>query len=153
MQEVIHANPSKAAAAGLLEAANLPVADLTAAHLEHFFYYGAPQAPIGLVGLELCGPDALLRSLVLTPSHRGSGLGAQLVRHAEDHARSHGARCVYLLTTTAAEFFARHAYAVADRAAAPPAIRATREFSDICPASYAFLVKALRIPLSPEDRP
>jgi amino-acid N-acetyltransferase len=89
---------------------------------------------------------ALLRSLVVAPAHRDQGLGAALVRHAEAHARSRGARAVYLLTTTAETFFERQGYAAADRAQAPQAIRATREFADICPASSAFLVKLLGLP-------
>ena len=45
---------------------------------------------------------------------------------------------------TAESFFARHGYASADRDDAPPAIRATREFSGICPASSAFMRKLLQ---------
>jgi N-acetylglutamate synthase-like GNAT family acetyltransferase len=66
-----------------------------------------------------------------------------LTRHAVLHARARGARAVYLLTTTAEAFFRRNGYAAADRATAPAAIRATREFADICPASSAFLFKEL----------
>jgi amino-acid N-acetyltransferase len=141
--EPVHARPTKQAAVRLLEGAQLPVADLTDAHMEHFFFSGPEQAPTGLVGLEFCGRDALLRSLVVTPASRGAGLGKALTRHAEEHARSHGARAVYLLTTTAAAFFRAHGYSVADRATAPAAIRATPEFADICPASSAFLFKEL----------
>lgn len=139
----IHARPTMQAAVLLLEAADLPVSDLTPAHMEHFFFCGPQQSPVGLVGLEFCGPDALLRSLVVAPVSRGAGLGKALTRHAERHARSRGARAVYLLTTTAEAFFRRNGYAAADRATAPAAIRATREFADICPASSAFLFKEL----------
>jgi amino-acid N-acetyltransferase len=127
----------------LLEAAGLPVADLTAAHLEHFFYCGSATAPIGIVGLELLGADALLRSLVVAPERRSAGVGGALVERAERHARECGARSLFLLTTTAADYFGRRGYVAADRAAAPPAIRTTREFTDLCPASSAFMLKTL----------
>jgi amino-acid N-acetyltransferase len=150
--DFVRSHPGKPAAVALLNTAGLPVSDLTDAHMEHFFYCGAAHAPTGMVGLEFCGRDALLRSLVVAPAQRNKGLGAALVRHAEAHARSCGARALYLLTTTAQAFFARQGYAAADRAQAPQAIRATREFADICPASSALLVKLLGLPRD-EDSP
>jgi arsenate reductase len=50
---------------------------------------------------------------------------------------------IYLLTTTAAGFFGKRGYLPADRDQAPAGIRATREFSGVCPASAAFMVKHL----------
>jgi hypothetical protein len=38
----------------------LPDSDITDEHLEHFFFVGSDGSPIGLVGLELYGTDALL---------------------------------------------------------------------------------------------
>jgi len=142
MTKIRH-RPSLAGTNRLLEAAGLPVADLTAAHLEHFFYCGSATAPIGIVGLELLGTDALLRSLVVAPEQRSAGVGGALVERAERHACECGARSLFLLTTTAADFFGRRGYVAADREAAPPAIRATREFAELCPASSAFLMKTL----------
>jgi amino-acid N-acetyltransferase len=127
----------------LLESADLPVSDLTDAYMEHFFYVGPASAPIGLVGVEMCGVDALLRSLVVNPEHRSAGLGQALVAHAESHARGQGARAIYCITTTAETFFRRRGYVDADRNRAPVAVRETREFSAICPASAALLVKNL----------
>ena len=135
--------PTRAAAETLLKAAALPTADLTDAHMEHFFYVGPPGSPSGLVGIEVCGDVALLRSLAVADSCRSTGLGSALVTHAEDHARAVGARALYLLTTTAEEFFRRRGYISAPRASAPAAIRQSREFADICPASSAFMVKHL----------
>jgi amino-acid N-acetyltransferase len=144
MSEVaIHRRPAMEAAAALLESADLPVSDLTDAYMEHFFYVGPASAPIGLVGVEMCGVDALLRSLVVSPEHRSAGLGQMLVAHAESHAWEQGARAIYCLTTTAEAFFRRRSYVDADRARAPAAVRETREFSAICPVSSTFLVKKL----------
>jgi len=139
----IHSRPNLRTAKSLLEAAGLPTSDLTEAHCEHFFYAGPPSAPEGLVGLELFGDVALLRSLVVRPELRSSGMGSALVQFAEDHARAQNVREMYLLTTTAEPFFLRRGYGPATRDSAPPAIRSTREFSGICPASSAFLSKPL----------
>ena len=111
--------------------------------LRAFFYCGPADAPTGLVGLELFGDVALLRSLVVVPAARSSGMGTALVRYAENYARSQGVRTLYLLTTTAEGFFARLGYSHAARDAAPPAIRSTREFAGLCPASSAFMSKQL----------
>jgi N-acetylglutamate synthase-like GNAT family acetyltransferase len=63
--------------------------------------------------------------------------------HAEEQAKASGIRELYLLTTTAETFFAKRGFLRAPRDSAPPAIRATREFSGICPASSAFMSKRL----------
>jgi amino-acid N-acetyltransferase len=127
----------------LLSSAQLPTEDLTEAHCEHFFFMGTRESPTALIGLELFGGVALLRSLAVSRQSRGTGVGTALVRHAEEYAREHGALTIYLLTTTAEIFFARRGYARASRESAPPAIRATREFAGICPASSAFMSRAL----------
>ena len=85
----------------------------------------------------------LLRSLAVAADRRGAGLGSALVDKAEAHARARGAHSIFLLTTTAEDFFKSRGYQPADRATAPDAIRTSREFADLCPASSAFLVKHL----------
>lgn len=139
----VRARPSLSGAVQLLAAAQLPTEDLTAEHCEHFFFTGPESAPESLVGLEVYGDVALLRSLAVHQAGRRQGAGTALLRHAEDHARSRGVRRIYLLTTTAEKFFARHGFTRVERCSAPPAIRATREFSGICPASSAFMSKPL----------
>src|SRR5688572_22674181 len=79
----IHQGPDRSAALRLLKSAVLPTSDLTDAHMRHFFYLGAPAAPVGLAGVEFHGPDALLRSLVVAPEHRTQGVGARLVEQTE----------------------------------------------------------------------
>jgi amino-acid N-acetyltransferase len=140
---VIERRPARHGAKQLLEAAALPTSDLTDAHMDDFFYCGSAAAPVGLVGLEFRGDAALLRSLAVASDLRGSGLGRALVDKAEAHARARGARAIFLLTTTAESFFKNRGYVPADRATAPEAIRTSREFADLCPASSAFLVKHL----------
>jgi len=139
----ITARPPLAAAVALLQAAELPIEDLTDSHLEHFFMAGDPESPVGVVGLELFGRHALLRSLVVDPQIRATGIGSRLVEHVEAHARAHGAEAVYLLTTTAEGFFGKRGYARTERSSAPESIRGTREFASLCPASSALMIKHL----------
>lgn len=139
----ISRQPEFPAVIALLASANLPIEDLTEEHCEHFFYIGPGISPNGLVGLELFGDVALLRSLVVAESRRGHGDGSRLLAHAESHARDRGVQRVYLLTTTAEKFFASRGYQPVARESAPPAIRASKEFSGICPASAVFMAREL----------
>lgn len=139
----IHRAPRYADVTRLLESAALPTSDLSDEHMEHFFCAGSTTSPVGVVGVQFYGTDALLRSLVVLPAHRTHGLGQKLVEQVEQHARERGARTVYLLTTTAEAFFRSRGYVVTQRDSAPPAIRSTPEFAGLCPASSAFLSKRL----------
>lgn len=142
----IYRQPAAGPVAALLEATGLPTRDLNPAMLAHFFACGDRAAPAGVVGIELYGSDALLRSLVVRESERRRGTGHALVSAAETHARNAGVRSVYLLTETAAAFFSSLGYAVLARDNAPPAIRGTAQFSTLCPGSAHFMHKALAPP-------
>lgn len=125
----------------LLGEARLPVADLAGRSMDDFFGCGAARAPQGVVGIELKGEDALLRSLVVEPAARGRGCASALVARAERHARERGARRIYLLTTSAADFFSHLGYKRVDRHEAPESIRETSEFSLLCPVSSVLMLK------------
>ena len=139
----IRSRPPRSMATELLAGADLPVSDLTDEYLEHFFFTGPDSSPTGLVGLEIYGTDALLRSLVVRAPARAAGLGSVLVKHAENYARSNQVHAIYLLTTTAESFFEHRGYRRIDRAQAPPSIQSTREFATLCSASSALLIKQL----------
>ena len=130
----------------LLAAAGLPTADLAAAPPADFWGCREGTALIGVVGLEIHGTVALLRSLAVAPDWQGRGLGAALLAHAERTARQRGITTLYLLTTTAEAFFARHGYVRIPREAAPPVLQQTAEFAALCPASAVCLTKPLDAP-------
>lgn len=140
---MIRERPPQSSVVALLEAEGLPASDLTEAHLQHFFFTATDGTPSALVGLEIYGRDALLRSLVVSATARTQGLGSALVLHAEQYAAAHEVRALYLLTTTAESFFEHRGYRRIDRANAPSAIQSTREFASLCPASSAFMIKRL----------
>ncbi len=89
----------------LLTEAQLPTEDITPEHLEHFFGAQSEQGLEGVVGLELYGSVALLRSLAVRTAARGLGVGAELVSKAEHYALEKGARSLFLLTMTAKAYF------------------------------------------------
>jgi N-acetylglutamate synthase-like GNAT family acetyltransferase len=97
----------------------------------------------GFVGLEGEGRDLLLRSLVVLADQQAQGLGSRILTAVEALAGEKGGERLHLLTTTAEPFFIRRGFVAADRTDAPAAIRRTREFTDVCPASAAYLTKDL----------
>jgi len=147
----IFRNPSEPQVKALLIESQLPTSDLSPKNLEHFFGCGTAQAPKGVVGLEIHGAVALLRSLTVAADCRGIGCGKALVAEAERYAQSKGVTELYLHTTTADQFFERLGYRRSVRENAPEAIRQTREFSGLCPSSSAFMTKVL--PATPGVQP
>ena len=79
--------------------------------------------------IEADGADALLRSVAVASSHRGSGLGTKLVANMEEEARTLGIQRLYLLTTTAEGFFEKLGYRRVERERVPDVVRASAEFS------------------------
>jgi amino-acid N-acetyltransferase len=130
--------------ATLLAAAALPSEDLHGGDNVLLFGEQSSGRLTAVVGLECYGHAALIRSLAVDSTERGKGMGNKLVEYAEAKARSMGATHLYLLTTTAQKFFERQGYQSIERAAAPEAIARTAQFSGLCPASSAFMVKQLR---------
>lgn len=130
----------------LLTECGLPVADILQSESAHFFGIRSESGLVAVVGLEQFGTVALLRSLAIISTHRGHGLARQLLAHIESVAATRGIASLFLLTTTAADFFIKLGFVSVSRPAAPPAIRATTQFSGLCPATSAFLHKTFAIP-------
>jgi amino-acid N-acetyltransferase len=127
-----------------LTTCELPTTDVTSSNSILFFGLHADDKLVGLVGLEVYGSVALLRSLAVAPGKRKHGMGKSLVEFAEAYAAKHGIESLYLLTTTAKVFFSKLGYSNASRETAPSPIKTTSQFSSLCPSSSAFMGKRLR---------
>jgi amino-acid N-acetyltransferase len=90
---------------------------------------------VGAAALELYAEGALLRSVVVDVSVQGQGVGEQLTAAALALASELGAPMVFLLTTTAAEFFPRFGFERITREDVPRSVRASVQFQSACPAS------------------
>ena len=99
---------------------------------------------IGVAGLERYDRFGLLRSVAVSAEARGRGLGARLTEAVLEGAASRGLVEVYALTTTAADYFPRLGFEVVARAAVPAPVRASAEFSTLCPASAVALRRELK---------
>lgn len=122
-----------------LLAANLPADDLYERG-SVFFDYRVAGKSLGFGGLQRCGRDALLRSVVVPSSIRGQGAGTALVRALMRQAQDMDFDSLWLLTTSAEAFFSELGFHAVDRDTAPARIRATAEFSTICPRSAACMM-------------
>jgi len=124
-----------AAALELIAGAGLPTDGVAAAFPAGYAVVRDAAGLAAVAGLEVHGSAGLLRSVAVRPSHRSAGLGGLLVDDRLAAARRAGLDAVYLLTTTAAEYFRRHGFLELPRAEAPAVLRASTEFASVCPAS------------------
>lgn len=118
----------------LLTESGLPT-DGLADHLETAFVAREETRTVGCAALEVYADGALLRSVAVSPEARGGGLGRRLTEAALALAESLDAPAVYLLTTTAEEYFPRLGFVAISRAEVPAGVRASVEFRSACPAT------------------
>lgn len=119
----------------LVRAAGLVPLDETSQFGEQYAIAQVDGEVLGVAGVEVHGEDALLRSVAVDAEFRSQGIGEALVEDRIGYARSAGLRAVYLLTTTASDWFARLGFERIAREDAPAAIAASTEWSAACPAS------------------
>lgn len=126
-----------------LTEAGLPVDDLSEPGRQ-FFRFTEKDRVVGFIGLEIhCGAAALLRSLVVVPEVRGAGVGKAITGCALTRLSELGVTEAYALTTTAASFVKSLGFVPCAREAAPSAIRGSRQFAGLCPASAVLLRRPL----------
>ncbi len=99
---------------------------------------------IGVEGIEVYGDDGLLRSAAVASGWRGKGVGDALTRDRIEWARRRGLRSLYLLTTTAGDYFPRFGFTRVDRDTAPDLIRRSKQFSEACPSSALLMALPLQ---------
>lgn len=118
----------------LLRQADLPLNGVPE-DLHDFLVAERAGAVVGAIGLERYDESALLRSAVVHPALRGSGVGESLVKALLEHGRALGVRDMVLLTTTAEGWFPRFGFARVSRDQIPAALNASEELKGACPAS------------------
>jgi len=131
-----------AAVSDLLAAAKLPLAGVPEWFGE-FVVAETGGRRVGAAGLERHGEVGLLRSVVVDPAFRGTGLGASLTGEILAQARRERLKSVYLLTTTAAGYFPRLGFRRVERAALPAALNDSEELRGACPETAVAMVRDL----------
>jgi len=128
----------------LLSSSNLPLEGVSE-NFEEFVVAEEKGQIAGAIGLERFGSAALLRSAVVAPDQRGSGIGSMLVEQLLDRARKSGISEIYLLTTTAEKYFPRFGFERTTRDAVPTAVKQSQEFKGACPDSAVVMTRRLTV--------
>ena len=98
---------------------------------------------VGAAAIEPYGPAGLLRSVVVEPTVRGTGIGASLVESSEILARDLGINELYLLTETAETWFENRGYRAIGRDVVPEPVRGSIEFTTACSTTAVAMRRAL----------
>lgn len=129
----------------LLQANGLPVAGAKK-HLDAYLVAVRDDELVAAAGLEVHGDAGLLRSVAVAPGRQRQGLGRLIVDAMLAEARSRGLARLYLLTTTAADYFERRGFVRRPRGAEPEALSGSEEFRGACPASAQLMSLELEAP-------
>lgn len=124
----------------LLAENGLPYEDI-GEHINHFMLAWDNGTLVGTVGVELLGSDGLVRSLCVSSTYRNRGIASELCDRIEAYVRNTGVNRLYLLTTTAKDFFACRGYSVCSRESVPLTVQATAEFRFLCPCTAVCMVR------------
>jgi amino-acid N-acetyltransferase len=125
----------------LLSENELPVSDLDEG--KKLFILKEDDSIIGTGGLEFFDECALLRSVSVKKEERGKSWGRYISRQLEKVAKAEGANCLYLLTTTAMDFFSKEGFVQVGRDKVPTEIQNSSEFTSVCPSTAVVMKKNL----------
>lgn len=126
----------------LLSAAGLPTEDLRK-DLNHFWIAEANDKAIGVIGMDLYTPYALLRSMTVVPEYRSNGIASRLVEQVEELAKTLGLSELYLITNTAETYFSKKGFHAISKEAVPPTVASSAEMNGLCPASSVIMRKSI----------
>ena len=126
----------------ILRSAGLPAEDVTP-HLSNFILAKENRNTIGCAGLEIYGKIALLRSVAVLEPARSHGIAARLCEMLLKQARKLGIEEVFLLTTSAANYFEKQGFRRIERNTAPAVIQSNKQFTSLCPSSAVLMKKQI----------
>lgn len=81
--------------------------------------------------------------MAIAPEQQGQGLGHALTEAAIRLARDFRVPAVYLLTTTAEQYFPKFGFERIGRTDVPPTVQTSIEFTSACPSSATVMRKTL----------
>ncbi len=100
---------------------------------------------IGCAGLQVAGQDGLVRSMAVHWTRRNAGLGSRLHERLLFEAVLAGVRTLYVVTSSAEDFFAGHGFRKIAAQAVPAELQASEEFTAFVPGGSTVMSR----PVSP----
>ena len=128
----------------LLVGSLLPSRDVGGAH-QRFIMASESGRLIGCAGLQVAGQDGLVRSMAVHWTRRNAGMGSRLHERLLFEAAMAGVRTLYVVTSTAEDFFAGHGFRRIAAHAVPPELQASEEFTAFVPGGSTVMSR----PVSP----
>ena len=126
----------------LLQGVDLPTADISP-NVSHFFVVEEEGHIIATAGLEIHDNFGLLRSVAVDKDHRNRSLATMLVDKLLSYASDQKIGTIYLITTTAEQYFAKKGFQTVNRNNVPLSITSSSEFSMMCPSTATVMMKSL----------
>ena len=140
--DIKHAELYRENVVELLNTQKLPTGDLPGL-LKNFFVTIEDGTVTGVAGLEVYGNYGLLRSLAVNTGLQNRGIGAMLLDKIETIAAEKKLEAIYLLTETAKDYFENKGYEHIARMDIPEEVKASSEFTHVCPESAIAMQKSL----------
>lgn len=126
----------------LLSAAQLPIEDINPL-LEHFFIAVEGDAIIAVTGMDKYEDAGLLRSVIVQPHFRNSGIASELINQLFTYAKDQGIITLYLITNTAEKYFEKKGFKKMMRQEVPATVLQSKEFNGLCPSSSVIMKRLL----------
>ena len=99
---------------------------------------------IGCAGLEVYGDLGQARSVAVDWTRRNAGLGTRLHERLLHEALAAGVRTLYVVTSTAQDFFGQHGYTPVKAESLPAPVRQSEEFCTLGTADAVAMSRAVR---------
>jgi amino-acid N-acetyltransferase len=126
----------------ILKDSDLPFSDIERGNVLLFNLEESGEI-IGIGGFEKYDEMALIRSVAVVNEFQGKGYGSKLISGIESEAKKAGIKTLFLLTTTAKEYFEKKGYNVISQQEVPDIIQSTTEFVSLCPVSAVCMSKMI----------
>lgn len=124
----------------LLKKNNLPTEDISPGQQKFWIVKDADKL-IGVIGLEIYGEFGLLRSMASDYAHRNKGIAGLLLSELFGYAKKEKLKKIFLLTETAEKYFEKKGFQKVSRDEVPEPLKASKEFSHLCPSSATVMKK------------
>ncbi len=123
---------------GLLKGFKLPANDLLE-HIENFYVAENTSGIVGVGGYEEYGDIGLVRSFAVHSSYQGERVAENIFDLVKESALRKNIRELYLLTTSAEEYFHCLGFCAIQREEAPLKIKKSKQFNELCPTSAVIM--------------